>query len=116
MDEIQNMIVIEMSKIDINSTQTQSILEKFNNKLKNYIKNQVLVDSVYQLFPYSRPKYDLDKAIIEIQESSNNLNTRLSNLKKINKSLITFEENSSSLNWQDLKNISRELEEDYKDS
>ncbi len=116
LDEIQNMIVIEMSKIDINSTQTQSILEKFNDKLKNYIKNHVLVDSVYQLFPYSRPKYDIDKAIVEIEESSNNLNTRLSNLKKINKSLDTFEENSSSLNWQDLKNISRELEEDYKDT
>ena len=91
-------------------------MEKFNDKLKNYIKNHVLVDSVYQLFPYSRPKYDIDKAIVEIEESSNNLNTRLSNLKKINKSLNNFEKNSTSLNWDDLQKISIEIEENYKDN
>ena len=48
------------------------------------------------------PKYDSEKALIEIKESTNNLNTRLSNLKKINKSIITYEENSTSLNWEEL--------------
>ena len=71
---------------------------------------------VYELFPYSGPKYDSDKALIEIKESTNNLNTRLSNLKKINKSLIRFQENSSSLNWEELQKISVELEDDYKDN
>jgi hypothetical protein len=52
----------------------------------------------------------------EIQESSKNLNTRLSNLKKINKSLITFEKDNNSLNWDELQKISKELEENYKDS
>jgi len=37
-------------------------------------------------------------------------------LKKINKSLITFEKDNTSLNWDDLQKISRELEEDFKDS
>ena len=47
LDEIQNMIVIEMSKIDINSTQTQSILEKFNNKLNLNVQlnNQIQASS-----------------------------------------------------------------------
>ena len=50
------------------------------------------------------------------KKSSKNLNTRLSNLKKINKSLITFEQDNTSLNWDDLQKISRELEENFKDS
>jgi hypothetical protein len=37
-------------------------------------------------------------------------------LKKINKSLNRFEENSSSLNWEELQKISAELEDDYKDN
>ena len=72
--------------------------------------------SIYKLFPYSSQKYDAEEALEEIQESLKNLNTRLSNLKKINKSLIRFEENSSSLNWEELQKISAELEDDYKDN
>ena len=48
--------------------------------------------SIFQLFPYSKPNYDPSKAINEIEESIKNLNTRLSNLKKINKSLNEFED------------------------
>ena len=39
-----------------------------------------------------------------------NLNTRLSNLKKINKSLDEFDDNSSSLTWEELKNISSDFQ------
>jgi len=88
----------------------------FDDKIRNFIVKNVTADSVYKLFPYSSSKYDPEKALIEIKESSNNLNTRLSNLKKINKSLNTFEEDSSSLNWEELQNISNELEDDYKDN
>ena len=81
-----------------------------------FINDNITLSSVYELFPYSGPKYDSDKTLIEIKESTNNLNTRLSNLKKINKSLVRFEENSSSLNWEELQKISAELEDDYKDN
>ena len=80
------------------------------------MKSQILHTSIYKLFPYSSQKYEAESALEEIQESLKNLNTRLSNLKKINKSLNTFEENSSSLNWEELQNISNELEDEYKDN
>ena len=116
LDQIESKIVDFLHKDDINSIDTRVILEKFDDKLGKFIEANVTVDSVYQLFPYSNPKYDPERALIEIKESSNNLNTRLSNLKKINKSLNTFEENSSSLNWEELQNISKELEDDYKEN
>ena len=66
-------------------------------------------NSIFQLFPYASPNYETDKAINEIKESINNLKTRLSNLKKINKSLNDIETNSSSMTWDELKNISLNL-------
>ena len=116
MDQIESKIVDFLYKEGTNSIDTRGILEQFDDKLRKFIEANVTLDSVYQLFPYSNPKYDPEKALIEIKESSNNLNTRLSNLKKINKSLNTFEENSSSLNWEELQNISKELKDDYKEN
>ena len=115
LEEVENNIVQHLHKEDINSINSEDILAQFNNKLRKFIDDNITIDSIYQLFPYSGPKYDAEKALIEIKESSNNLNTRLSNLKKINKSLNKFEENSSSLNWEELQKISNELEDDYKD-
>jgi len=116
LDQIESKIVDFLYKEGTNSIDTRGILEQFDDKLRKFIEANVTLDSVYQLFPYSNPKYDPEKALIEIKESSNNLNTRLSNLKKINKSLNTFEENSSSLNWEELQNISKELKDDYKEN
>ena len=65
--------------------------------------------SVYQLFPYSSSKFDDQEALLEIKESCKNLNTRLSNLKKINKSLNSFIDDSTKLKWEELQNISKEL-------
>ena len=80
------------------------------------MKVNVFEDAIYQLFPYSSQKYDPHQALKEIQESSKNLNTRLSNLKKINKSLTTFEKENTSLNWDELQRISTELKDNYKDN
>ena len=66
-------------------------------------------NSIFQLFPYVSANYNTENAIMEIKESVKNLNTRLSNLKKINKSLNEIEKNSSSLSWDELKNISFNL-------
>ena len=65
--------------------------------------------SIFQLFPYVQKDFDKDNALKEIKESINNLNTRLSNLKKINKSLNDIDNNSSSLTWDELKNITFNL-------
>ena len=65
--------------------------------------------SIFQLFPYVQKDFDKDIALKEIKESINNLNTRLSNLKKINKSLDNIDNNPSSMTWDELKNISFNL-------
>ena len=75
----------------------------FHNSLKS---------DIYQLFPYSSSKYDSNQALIELKESCSNLNTRLLNLEKINKSLNSFVDNSTQLNWQELQKISKELNND----
>ncbi|GIR47638.1 MAG: hypothetical protein CM15mP57_6800 [Alphaproteobacteria bacterium] len=66
-------------------------------------------NSIFQLFPYVSSDYDSEEAIKEIKESINNLKTRLSNLKKINKSLNDIDINSSSMTWDELKNITFNL-------
>ena len=47
---------------------------------------------------------------IGILRSFNNLNTRLLNLKKINKSLDTFVSKTNSLNWDELQKINQEFQ------
>ncbi len=65
--------------------------------------------TIFQLFPYVRKDYETSKAIKEIKESINNLNTRLSNLKKINKSLNDIQNGSSSMTWDELRDIAINL-------
>ena len=77
------------------------------NLLKNSMNSQL-----YQLFPYASPSYDPQKTYEEVIKSLDNLNTRLSNLKKINKSLNNFIENSNTLNWSELQNINIEIKEE----
>ena len=77
------------------------------NLLKNSMNSQL-----YQLFSYASPSYDPQKTYEEVIKSLDNLNTRLSNLKKINKSLNNFIENSNTLNWSELQNINIEIKEE----
>ena len=65
--------------------------------------------TIFQLFPYVRKDYETGEAIKEIKESINNLNTRLSNLKKINKSLNDIQNGSSSMTWDELRDIAINL-------
>jgi len=81
---------------------------KFPNKISE-IFQKTKDNSIFQLFPYVRLDYDSKEVINEIKESINNLKTRLSNLKKINKSLNDIHINSSSMTWDELKNITFNL-------
>ena len=65
--------------------------------------------SIYKIFPYASAKYDDEKSYEEVKESCQNLNTRLFKLKKINKSLDNFVNNSTQLNWEELQNMNFEL-------
>ncbi len=81
---------------------------KFPNNISKIYEN-TQDSSIFQLFPYVSSNYESEEVIKEIKESINNLKTRLSNLKKINKSLNDIELNSSSLTWDELKNITFNL-------
>ena len=84
---------------------------KINEIPKNYIKifKYVSENSILDLFPYCKKDNDSRETLLEIQDSVKNLNTRLSNLKKINKSLDKLDNNFSSLSWDELKKIKADL-------
>ena len=115
MDENESNIIKHLNTLDKNLIELKDILAQFSPKIRQFIESNILKSSIYELFPYSNPKFDSELSLEEIKESTNNLNTRLSNLKKINKSLNTFQENNTSLNWEELQKISNELEDNYKD-
>jgi len=115
LEEIESKILKLLKNDDINENATIDIHKIFDEEIIKYIESNILLDSIYKLFPYSGENYDSYLTLKEIKESTENLNTRLSNLKKINKSLNTFEKENTSLNWDELRQISKELDENYKD-
>ena len=72
-------------------------------------------NGIFTLFPYAQKQYNSLDALEEAQESVKNLNTRLLNLKKINKSLNEMTDSTSNLNWDELKKISADLYIDTED-
>lgn len=114
-DENESNILNYINNLDISSTEAKDTLAQFSPKIRDFLQSNVIKSSIYQLFPYSNPKYDSILSLIEIKKSINNLNTRLSNLKKINKSLNNFQENNTPLNWEELQKITSELEDNYKE-
>ncbi len=82
----------------------------------SFIFKKSLENSIFSLFPYAHKQYNSLDALEEVKESIKNLNTRLSNLKKINKSLNEMNDNSSKLNWDELKKISSNIYNDREDT
>ncbi len=99
-----DFVEVNIDQIDVN---------KFPNAI-NEVYQKTRDNSIFQLFPYVRTDYKTEHAIKEITESINNLKTRLSNLKKINKSLNDIQTGSSSMTWDELKNITFNLHNNEK--
>jgi len=108
-DKQQEEFARKLSKIDTINLKADEILTKFSKSAFNTIMQRALSSDIYDLFPYSSPKSDSFVALDEVTKSLNNLNTRLSNLKKINKSLDTFANDSNHLNWSELQSINTEI-------
>jgi DNA primase len=120
LDELINSKLLDDSLINLlKEISKPNIIKKPANKLLECIKDKnlqktfknCLKSDIYQLFPYSSHKFDSEQSLLEINKSCNNLKTRLLNLKKINKSLNSFNENSNQLNWKELQKISKELQD-----
>ena len=99
----------EISKSDFIDKTENDLIHSLTNQNHIKIIKESLKSSVYQLFPYSSKKFDAQTALLEIKESCLNLNTRLSNVKKINKSLNSFIDDSTKLKWEELQKISKEI-------
>ena len=104
--------IIKISQNPLLNKESDEIKESLINDIDTKIMNECLDSGIYQLFPYSSPDYDKTDSLKELVDSCKNLNTRLLNLKKINKSLDNFFKNSNQLNWKELQNINIELKED----
>ena len=85
------------------------ITSKFESGEFSCLYKEVMTSNTYQLFSYSLSSFDPQLSLTEVLKSIKNLNTRLLNLKKINKSLDTFLSNSNQLNWSDLQTINLEI-------
>ena len=105
-------LLYELKKPELIKLSKEKISQKITNPQFLEIINDSLNPAIYQLFSYASPKYNPQNAYSEIKESCINLNTRLSNLKKINKSLDSFVKESSQLNWEELQNINIEIFDD----
>ena len=103
-------LITYLEKADLDKNTTEEILDNCKDKECRKILYNSLESTITQLFPFSSKKFDSNKVTLEIEESVKNLNTRLLNLKKINKSLDTFVSNTNSLNWGELKRIKQELD------
>ncbi len=123
---VRNEILIEFLESDLFNKDEKDLLNELKNERFNKLTNkeileildkhihiqivkQSLSSKIYKLFPYSSPNYDPQLSREEALKSLKNLNTRLLNLQKINKSLDTFIKESNQLNWEDLQKINIEI-------
>ena len=102
-------LIKEIKSYDNLDLQTDKLLNKLKKSDHKELIISCLNSKIYQLFPYSHSKFDPQLAYQEVLKSLKNLNTRLLNLKKINKSLDDFINDSNVLNWSELQNINLEI-------
>ena len=110
-DEHDTNIINFLKQENIGKKKQDLIDTNKSPEIENFI-NICNKNNIIELFPYSNPNTNPIYALKEVKESIKNLNTRLSNLKKINKSLDIFDNNISSLSWDDLKKIKNDIFEE----
>ena len=109
----KHLKLLEYLEIAISENyESNKLLENCIDTECKKILSKSLEKKVAQIFPYSSKKYDSQETLKEIKESIKNLNTRLLNLKKINKSLDTFVNEANTLNWSELQTINQEIQKD----
>jgi len=102
-------LISELKKYEVIHLEKDKVLSKLPKVQHVELIKEALSPHISKLFPYSLPSFNPQQSYKEVKESLNNLNTRLSYLKKINKSLDTFINESNSLNWSELQNINIEI-------
>ena len=110
LDKKYEKLIIYLDNALIDKQTSEQIINNCEDNNCKKILNKSLGSNIIQLFPFASPQYDGLQAKYEIQDSIKNLNTRLLNLKKINKSLDTFANDANPLNWEELQRISQGIQ------
>ena len=111
-DNNESELIQELIKNQNLNIKKEDFLSKFSKFKHIEMIQESMTGQIYKLFPYSSPLFDPQESFNEVQKSIKNLNTRLLNLKKINKSLDNFVKNSNTLNWNELQSINIEISEE----
>jgi len=112
LDNAHRNLVNDLTSDDNLDLQAGILIDKFNHSDHAELVISCLNSKIYQLFPYSHSKFDPQLSYQEVLKSIKNLNTRLLNLKKINKSLDDFVSDSNALNWSELQSINLEISDE----
>jgi len=112
LDKKHRQLIIYLENAKLKNQTSREIINNCTDSEYRQILNKSLEIQITQLFPFASIKYNSQQAKLDIEDSVKNINTRLLNLKKINKSLDTFVSEANSLNWDELQKINQEIQSD----
>ena len=110
LDKKHHNLIKYLENANLTNLNSMQIINNCSDSEYRQILNKSLENQITQLFPFASNKYNSEQAKIDIEDSVKNINTRLLNLKKINKSLETFVSEANSLNWDELQKINQEIQ------
>ena len=112
LDKKHHQLITYLENAKLANQTSMQIINNCKDLEYRQILNKSLENQITQLFPFASNKYNSQQAKLDIEDSVKNINTRLLNLKKINKSLDTFVSEANSLNWDELQKINQEIQSD----
>ena len=112
LDKKYRQLITYLENTKLEKQTSMQIINNCKDREYRQILNKSLENQIIQLFPFTSNKYNSQQAKLDIEDSVKNINTRLLNLKKINKSLDNFVSNSNVLNWSELQNINLEISDE----
>ncbi|SVB69617.1 uncharacterized protein METZ01_LOCUS222471, partial [marine metagenome] len=110
LDKKHHQLITYLENAKLANQTSMQIINNCKDSGYRQILNKSLENQITQLFPFASNKYNSQQAKLDIEDSVKNINTRLLNLKKINKSLDTFVSEANSLNWDELQKINQEIQ------
>ena len=110
LDKKHRQLITYLENAKLAKQTSMQIIDNCKDSEYRQIMNKSLENQITQLFPFASNKYNSQQAKLDIEDSVKNINTRLLNLKKINKSLDTFVSEANTLNWDELQKINQEIQ------
>ena len=110
LDKKHRQLITYLENAKLAKQTSMQIINNCKDLEYRQIMNKSLENQITQLFPFASNKYNSLQAKLDIEDSVKNINTRLLNLKKINKSLDTFVSEANTLNWDELQKINQEIQ------